>query len=108
MFDDATLHGHEVVAVSWGTPVSSPDQWIYQVQILTKRATDNGALEVRAHCCIGSDSYIRDFGVLGTATNMGEAVRKYGTVTWEADTLTIGGGGTSVFSIARQTLEQHR
>lgn len=99
---------YELVATSWGTPVGSPDLWIYQVQVMTRDQDKDGVLEVTAKACIGSSSYYHDFGTLGTAADMGEAVRRFGQINWESDTVTIGGSSGTVASVKRSQLEKYR
>jgi hypothetical protein len=98
----------DIVSVSWGTPRGNTNLWVYQIRVLARDSNSDGLLEVSAHCGIGSSTYRRDFGSLGNATDIGDAVRKYGTVTWGEEALTIGGDGGPAFTIDRSTLEQHR
>ncbi len=100
--------GRDIVTVSWGTPRGNTNQWIYQIQVVARDTNSDGLLEVSAFCGLDSSIYRRDFGSLGTATDFGDAVRKYGTVTWGEETLTIAGDGGPAFSIDRSKLEQHR
>ena len=48
---------YELVAVSWGTPTSSPDLWLYQIQVVAGDENKDGILEVSAKGCIGASSY---------------------------------------------------
>ena len=99
---------YELVAVSWGTPSSSPDLWLYQIQVLAKDENKDGILEISAKGCIGSSSYYHKFGSLGTASDMGQAVREFGEITWKNDTVTIGGIRGIKASVERSQLEKHR
>lgn len=98
----------DLVATSWGTPIDEPDLWIYQVQVIAQDANGDGVLEVRGKVGIGSSSYLHDFGPLGTASHMGEAVDKFGDIKWETDKVTIGGSGGIIASAPRSELQQHR
>ena len=108
IFDDQPDPAYEMVATSWGTRVDSPDHWRYQIQVIAQDYDQDGVLEVTGRGCIGSSSYYHDFGSLGTATNMGEAVQKFGDIIWEDDRVTIGGSGGVVASVKRAQLEKHR
>ena len=99
---------YELVAVSWGTPTSSPNLWLYQIQVVAEDENKDGILEVSAKGCIGASSYYHDFGPLGTATDMGQAVREFGAITWGDDTVTIGGTSGVRASVKRSQLEKHR
>ncbi len=98
----------ELIAVSWGTPMDSTNLWIYQVQVTAVDPGQNGVLDVSARGCIGGSSYFHDFGLLGTAKDKGEAVRKYGEIVWESDRVTIGGEDGIKAAVRRQQLERHR
>jgi hypothetical protein len=99
---------YELVAVSWGTPGSSPDAWIYQIQVIATDDNKDGILDVSAKGCIGSSSYCHDFGRLGTASDMGQAVREFGAITWGEDAVSIGGTSGIKASVKRSQLEKHR
>ena len=108
VFADQADPAYELVATSWGTPVGSPNLWIYQIQVVAQDNNKDGILEVSGKGCIGSSSYFHDFGSLGPAADMGEAVRKFGDIRWESDNVTIGGTGGVVASVMRSQLEKHR
>ena len=107
-FDIQPDPAYELVAVSWGTRMESTNLWYYQIQVIANDQNKDDVLEVSARGCIGSSSYFHDFGPLGTATNMGEAVQMFGTIKWEVEDVTIGGEGGVKASVKRSQLEKHR
>jgi hypothetical protein len=106
-FDIQPDPAYELVAVSWGTRMETTNLWLYQIQVIANDQNKDGILEVSAKGCIGSSSYFHDFGPLGTATSMGEAVEMFGTIKWETDEVTIGGANGVKASVKRSQLERH-
>jgi len=99
---------YRLVAVSWGHSMKQSDTWPYQVQVLSTRADVNGTVEISGRVCIGRSNYYHSMGTLGTATSMGEATKKYGSIVWLDDRITIGGSEGVKASLLRSTLEKHR
>ena len=99
---------YELVAISWGNRMNGSDRKLYQIQVISNDHNKDGVLEVTAKGCIGSSSYYHDFGVLGTASNMADAISKYGVITWEEDRVTIGGQAGIKSFVMRNQLEKHR
>ena len=96
----------KLVAVSWGTRINQP-KWIYQIQVLAEDRNKDGVLEISAMAWNTSSLDGHDFGILGTASDMGNAVRDYGTITWEPDNVTIGGSSGIKTSIGRKLLGKY-
>jgi len=103
--DDPT---YRLVAVSWGHSMNQSDNWLYQVQVLSTLPDVNGTVEISGRVCIGGGDYWHNMGTVGTATNMGEATKKYGSITWLDDRITIGGSEGVKASLLRSALEKHR
>lgn len=99
---------YNLISVCWGTPVSSSDLWIYQIQVFATDTDHDGVYDVSAKACIGSSSYFHDFGSLGTASSRGEAVKNYGDIIWHDDRVTIGGESGIKTTLLRSDLEKHR
>ena len=98
---------YKLVAVSWGTHINQ-SKWIYQIQVLAEDRNKDGVLEISAKAW-NTSSWLggHDFGILGTASDMGHAVRDYGTITWEPDKVTIGGSNGIKTSIGRKLLSKY-
>jgi hypothetical protein len=52
--------------------------------------------------------YSGDYGEIGKAASWEDAVAKFSTVRWTKDSLRIGTGAASDFSLARSSIESHR
>ena len=97
-----------LVAVSWGSPMNQTQPWVYQAQVTANNSMNHGVYEITARVCIGSSSYFQDLGVLGTAKDMGEAVRIYGQIVWLPDRVTVGGENGIKATLLRSELQKHR
>lgn len=99
---------YELVAVSWGNRTGSDDLWIYQVQVAARKEKKKGVLKVSARVCIGGSSYFHDLGLIGTASDMGDAAKRFGVIRWLPDKVTIGGEEIVEATLLRKDLERHR
>jgi hypothetical protein len=94
----------DLVAVSWGAPMNQDDPWVYQVQVIGD-GQPYRPMKVSARVCIGGSFRWLPLGDLGTAKNMGEAQRKFGTITWLSDQVTIGGEDGIKATLLRSKLD---
>jgi hypothetical protein len=99
---------YRLVAVSWGTPAKQDHPWIYQVQVLASEPDMDGAVNVTARVCVGGSDHFHNMGFLGTAVNMGEASRQFGSIHWLEDRITIGGESGEQATLVRAELSKHR
>ena len=53
-------------------------------------------------------NYKYDLGEIGTAKNMVEAVKSWGTMTWSQKGLAIGSEQSTVYFLERSKIESHR
>lgn len=97
----------KLVAVSWGNRTESDYLWIYQVQVAAEE-DKKGILKVSARVCIGGGSYFHDLGVIGTASDKGDAAKRFGVIRWLPDRVTIGGEELVEATLLRKDLERHR
>ena len=99
---------YRLVAVSWGKTMSQSDCWPYQVQVISSAPDINGTVEISGRVCIGSSDYFHSMGTLGYATNMGDATKKFGSIVWLDDRITIGGAEGIKACLMRRDLEKGR
>jgi len=99
---------YELVAVSWGGRMNQDFPWIYQVQVIAADSDQDGDLDVSARICIGGGNYYQDMGGIGTVANMRDAARRYGTIKWLDDRITVGGEDGIKATLMRDQLEKHR
>jgi hypothetical protein len=98
----------DLVAVSWGDHSTSVSPGHYQVQVSAQGTAPSNRLEVSAKVCIGGLNHWHEIGVLGTATDMGDATKRFGTIDWQPDRVTIGGTEGIKATLMRNELERHR
>jgi len=99
---------YRLVAVSWGHSMKSSENWLYQVQVVSSPPDANGVMEISGRVCIGRSNHYHTMGYLGTATTMGEAMNKYGSIIWHEDRITIGGAEGEKASLLRSKIEKGR
>jgi hypothetical protein len=99
---------YEMVAVSWGNHTNYDELWIYQVQVAARKAGEKEVLNVSARVCIGGGDYFHDLGFMGTASDMGDAAKRFGVIRWFPDKVTIGGADTVEATLLRGELQRHR
>jgi hypothetical protein len=99
---------YELVAISWGKPMNQDSFWIYQVQVIATDSDHDGIFDVSARTCIGASNYFQDMGTLGTAADMGDATRRFGTIHWLTDRITVSGEDGVKATLMRDQLEKHR
>jgi hypothetical protein len=97
-----------MVAVSWGNHTNNANLWIYQVQVAATDSAKKGSLDVSGRVCIGGGNYFHDLGTIGTASDMGDAVRRFGVIRWLPDRVTIGGAEGVKSTLLRTELQKHR
>lgn len=106
---DAILdNGYSIVAVSWEAPSGHSTPLIYQARVTTSDGNRDGVLDVRSTVYIGSGIYEHDMGVIGTATNQADAVRRFGKIVWTDKELQITGIDGVQATLSRRSLESHR
>ena len=98
---------YNVVAISWGSPVSQTGSAIYQVRVIADHL-DNGNYKISGSVAIGGNNYYEDLGEIGEATDMSDAIERFGTIGWYDDQITIGGSDGVKATLMRKKLEQHR
>lgn len=108
VFSQETDPCFNVVAVSWGISKHNNIRSIYQVQVAASDPKNQGFLDVSARVCIGGGNYFHDLGTIGTAADMDDAVKRFGTIDWQLDRLTIGGTDGVKTTLLRSELEKHR
>lgn len=106
IYNSRSNREYKLVAISWGTHTNDTKKWIYQIQVLADDQNKDGILEISARACIVSSFSSYDFGTLGTASDMGHAVREYGSITWQPDVVTIGGTSGIKSSLERNILDK--
>jgi hypothetical protein len=99
---------YRLVAVSWGDYVKQDYRWPYQVQVIASKPDMDGVVNVTARVCIRGSDHFRNMGFLGTAANMGEASRRFGSISWLEDRVTVGGDDGLKASLLRAKLDKHR
>lgn len=99
---------YDLVAVSWGNRTDNRNLWIYQIQVTATNPDKNGQLDVSARVTIGGGIYSHDFGKIGTASDMGDAMRRFGVIEWQPDQVTIGGADGVKATLPRSELQKHR
>ena len=99
---------YDLVAVSWGSHTDNHSLWIYQVQVAASDSAEKGSLDVSARVCIGGGNYFHDLGIIGTASDMGDAAMRFGVISWQPDSLTIGGTDGVKATLPRSELPKHR
>jgi hypothetical protein len=99
---------YDLVAVSWGSHTNNDSLRIYQVQVAASDPTKKGSLVVSARICIGGGNYFHDLGPIGTASDMGDAAKRFGVISWQPDNLTIGGTDGVKTTLLRSELQKHR
>lgn len=99
---------YELVAVSWGNHTENEELWIYQVQVAGRKEGKKGVLNVSARVCIGGGNYFHDLGLIGTASDMGDAAKRFGVIRWFPDKVTIGGEDLVEATLLRRDLQRHR
>lgn len=99
---------YNVVAVSWGSNTHNSVRSIYQVQVAASDPKNQGFLDVTARVCIGGGNYFHDLGTIGIASDMDDAVKRFGTIDWQTDRLTIGGTDGIKATLLRNELQKHR
>jgi hypothetical protein len=104
-FQDDTAMVQRTVALSWGDGKYGPafyGAWVYL-------EPDGGGFSVRGRVWIGpGNDYFHDCGELGRAATHEEAVRRWGTITWRPEGLSIGSGKPDDYFLPRAKLESHR
>lgn len=96
---------YDLVAVSWGAPMKQENPWIYQVQVIGDGHLPYGPTKVSARICIGDGNRFYRIGDLGTARDMGDAMRKFGHIEWLPDRITIGGEDGVKATLMRSDLD---
>ncbi len=99
---------YDLVAVSWGGHTNSESLLIYQAQVEAKPSTKKGSFDILARVCIGGGNYFHDLGNIGTASDMGDAIERFGVITWLPDKLTVGGTDGVKATLMRSELQIHR
>lgn len=108
-FLDSTDPRYEMVAVSWGNHTNNAKLWIYQVQVSAAGSVRKGSFDVSARVCLGGGgNYFHDIGTIGTASDMGDATKRFGVITWLPDSITIGGADGVKATLQRSELQKHR
>gem|GEM_PF-2470372 len=105
---DSTDPRYEIVAVSWGNHTNNAELWIYQVQVSATGSSTKRSLDVSARVCLGDGNYFHDIGTIGTASDMGDATKRFGLITWLPDSITIGGADGVKATLQRSELQKHR
>ena len=98
---------YDMVATSWGGPMSRPESRIYQIQVVTADENDDGTLEVSAKAC-RQGVFFYTIGQIGSASDMAEAIREFGDVVWHEETVTVGGASGIRGTFKRKRIEKHR
>lgn len=98
---------YEIVAVSWGNHTDNDQLWIYQVQVSAADSAKSG-FDVSARVCLGDGNYFHDMGPIGTASDMGDATKRFGVINWLPDRVTIGGADGVKATLQRNELQRHR
>lgn len=98
-----------LIAVSWGD--GTYGQAHYGAYVYLGEEKD-GRIEVKAKIQIGRGTLwtnaTYDLGVIGTAQDPIDAVKRWGTLTWKPDGLEIGGEAGNPYLVPRQEFERHR
>lgn len=98
-----------LVAVSWGD--GKYGEAMYGAYVYLGNATDD-AVEVKATIHIGRDTFFAsqeyDLGVIGSAKDEVEAVKRWGRVTWKDDGVEFGGEAGRSYWLPRAAFESHR
>ena len=105
---DSTDPSYEIVAVSWGHHTNNADLWIYQVQVSATGSATKRSLDVSARVCLGNGNHFHNIGTIGTASDMGDATKRFGLITWLPDSITIGGAEGVKATLQRSKLQKHR
>jgi hypothetical protein len=98
---------YDMVATSWGGPMNRPESRIYQMQVVTEDANDDGTLEVSARAC-RQGVFFYTIGQIGSASDMAEAIREFGDIVWHEETVTVGGVSGTRGTFKRKRIETHR
>jgi hypothetical protein len=107
MFESDGLAVDNVVSVSWGNQRET-DLVLYQACVLVGSSSPSGRLSVSARVNIGGSCYYHDLGEIGTATDVLDAVKRFGVIDWEPEQVVFGGSEGQKASLSRDKLELHR
>ena len=97
-----------VIAVNWGD--SKYGNAFYGAYLYGTPKKDHISVSLTIHIGRGTPfmNYKYDLGEIGTAKNMVEAVKSWGTMTWSQKGLAIGSEQSTVYFLERSKIESHR
>jgi hypothetical protein len=95
-----------IIAASWGDGKYGKHFYGAQVYLIP----DGTEFSVRARVFIGrpGSNYLEDFGQIGHAKSVQEAIDRFGIIHWDDKGLTIGDPASGGFHQPRARLESHR
>jgi hypothetical protein len=95
----------QTLAMQWGDGKYGAS--FYGAEVYVKPS--GKGYSVRGRVQIGpGNPYFHDCGELGWVSNHGEAVKRWGRITWKEEGLYIGRGDADDYFLPRKTIESHR